>query len=113
MYIWEMSLSIVFASLLGWFVGYRWKSETAKWVWTFGACYLAWRTGVRFAPMYVPDWDLGEPVNNDAAENDLGGGSRAYRRVLVGSVACGQTEVPTSDVETVKACCKVMPAESS
>lgn len=58
----EMLLSVLLASLLGWVVAYKWKSEQAKWIWTLGACYLAWRLAVRLAPANIPDWD---PVFNE------------------------------------------------
>jgi hypothetical protein len=62
LYMREMLLSVAGASLLGWFVYQRWRCTMAKWIWTFGACYLAWRIGVRLAPKYVFDWD---PVFNE------------------------------------------------
>ncbi len=66
LYMREILLSTVVASLLGCFVYYKWKSATAKWIWIYGACYLAWQAGARLAPTYIPDWDLGDLVNSDA-----------------------------------------------
>jgi hypothetical protein len=61
-YIKEVVLSSLCALFLGWFVYYKWRPPTAKWIWISGVCYFAWRIGVRLAPTYVVDWD---PVFNE------------------------------------------------
>jgi hypothetical protein len=59
----EMLLSAVVAALLGGFVYYKWKPAMAKWTWSFGACFVAWRIAVRLAPEYVIDWN---PLFNES-----------------------------------------------
>ena len=38
----EYAISVVVALALGYFVFYKWRSSTAKWIWVVGALWFAW-----------------------------------------------------------------------